>query len=256
MALPLIMVAPNGARRGKHDHQKIPITIPEIVETAATCAGAGAGGIHLHVRDDEGRHTLDAGLYRELLTDLKQALPNMACQITTEAVGIYSPQDQRALVRNLRPESVSVSILEMYSDGDVDEANRFYRWCLEENIAVQHILYGPEDLQLLDRLLDHGELKPHRPQLLFVLGRYAKNQESSPEDLKPFTSWLTTKQIVLDWAVCAFGVGETKCLIAGHEAGGKIRVGFENSLWNADGSIAIDNAQRVATIASLIKHHC
>ena len=51
MALPKIMVAPNGARLGKADHPALPVTIAEIVACAAACWHAGAGGIHAHVRD-------------------------------------------------------------------------------------------------------------------------------------------------------------------------------------------------------------
>ena len=48
------------------------------------------------------------------------------------------------------------------------------------------------------------------------------------------------------------GAQETARLIV--EAGGKARVGFENSLWNADGSVAADNAERVRAIAALRTH--
>ena len=51
-----------------------------------------------------------------------------------------------------------------------------------------------------------------------------------------------------DWAVCAFGRGETACLIEAHRCGGKLRVGFENSLLHADGTIARDNAERVTAL--------
>ena len=46
--------------------------------------------IHFHVRDADQRHILDAGLYREALLTLRQAVPDMHLQITTEAVGRYS----------------------------------------------------------------------------------------------------------------------------------------------------------------------
>ena len=61
--LPALMVAPNGATKTKADHPALPVTIPEIVACAEACARAGADGIHAHVRDAEGRHVLDAGLY-------------------------------------------------------------------------------------------------------------------------------------------------------------------------------------------------
>ena len=47
------MVAPNGARRTIADHPAIPITIEQIVTTAASCYEAGAGAMHFVVRDNE-----------------------------------------------------------------------------------------------------------------------------------------------------------------------------------------------------------
>ncbi|MEZ5840413.1 MAG: 3-keto-5-aminohexanoate cleavage protein [Hyphomicrobiales bacterium] len=40
-ALPAIVVAPNGARKTHADHPAVPVTIPEIVATAAACFKAG-----------------------------------------------------------------------------------------------------------------------------------------------------------------------------------------------------------------------
>jgi uncharacterized protein (DUF849 family) len=51
---------------------------------------------------------------------------------------------------------------------------------------------------------------------------------------------------------CAFGREETACLLVAAALGGDIRVGFENSLWHADGRLASDNAERVAEIVALI----
>ncbi len=247
-ALPAIMVAPNGARRRKADHPKLPMTIPEIVSTAASCWDAGAGGIHLHVRDEEGAHVLDAGLYKEAITELKSTVPDMFVQITTEAVGRYSPQQQRQVVKEVKPVSVSVSIAEMLTDDDYSSIVDFYQWCDQESVAVQHILYSTNDLESLNNLLKSYKPISSRLHLLFVLGRYAKNQQSRPDDLLIFTDWLSGVDIGADWAVCAFGQSETECLLAAHQAGGKVRVGFENSLWNADGSVAASNAERIAEI--------
>ena len=87
-SLPDIMIAPNGARRNKADHPQLPLTIEEIVSTANSCWQVGAGGIHVHVRDENNQHTLDSGLYREVINELKIQLPYMFTQITTESVVI------------------------------------------------------------------------------------------------------------------------------------------------------------------------
>lgn len=251
LALPQIMVAPNGARRTKADHPALPVTIPQTVETAKACFAAGAGGIHAHVRDAEQAHVLDAGLYGELVAELARDVPGMAVQITTEAVGRYTPEEQRAVVRAVMPKMVSVALREMIPDGDTKEAARFYQWAHEAQIAVQHILYSPDEVSSLEEFVANGVIPGSDLQCLFVLGRYAKDQESDPLVLLPFLDTLKMSNLTADWAVCAFGRGETAGLQAAFSAGGKARVGFENSLWNADGTVAGDNAERVRAIAAL-----
>lgn len=249
--LPRLMVAPNGARKTKLDHPAIPMTLDEIVQTAVDCEKAGADGLHLHLRGPDGAHILDADLYRQALTALKTAVPNMALQITTEAVGIYTPKEQRAIVEAIQPKHVSISLAEMLSDGDRDSAIAFYQNCAKRGTAVQHILYGTNNLSVLQNMLDRGELAANDLQLLFVLGRYTQDQQSSPSDLKLFTDWLVNINVPADWAVCAFGQGETDCLRAAIEAGGKVRVGFENSFFHSDGSLAKSNAERVLEISKI-----
>lgn len=249
-SLPRIMIAPNGARRTKRDHPAIPMTIAETITATKACVAAGADGLHMHIRDQNGKHTLDTGLYLEALRELKNQLPDFYVQITTEAVGQYSASQQRDVVEKLKPNAVSISIAEMLSDGEDKEADKFYNWCHDADISVQHIIYGEEDLKRIETLSLQDQGKPL--QLLFVLGRYTTNQQSTPEDLNPFYAWLVKNKSDADWAICAFGQSETDCLVEAHKRGGKMRIGFENSLWNRDGSVAKDNAQRVEELVKSI----
>ncbi|MEM6465761.1 MAG: 3-keto-5-aminohexanoate cleavage protein, partial [Pseudomonadota bacterium] len=109
----LVMVAPNGARWGKDANPNMPLTSLEIVEETISCAKAGADVLHLHVRDASGKHTLDAGRYRETLQEIERALPGFPIQITTEAAGIFDVQQQVDCLREVRPEAVSISVREM-----------------------------------------------------------------------------------------------------------------------------------------------
>lgn len=241
--LPNIMVAPNGARRTKKDHPALPISIPETAAAAMACQKAGADGLHMHIRAEDDTHILDAGLYLEALQELEHVLPGFYTQITTEAVGQYSPQEQRDVVKKVMPKAVSISIAEMLSEGEEKQAKQFYDWCIESEISVQHIMYDVDDLARIESMDLLNDDTP--TQLLFVLGRYTKNQQSSPSDLDPFQNWVQRQKARLDWAICAFGQGETDCLVHAHQQGGKVRIGFENSLWHKDGSLAKDNAERV-----------
>ncbi|WP_281984855.1 3-keto-5-aminohexanoate cleavage protein [Thalassorhabdomicrobium marinisediminis] len=246
--LPRIMVAPNGARRTKADHPHLPMTVEDTVATAQACWKAGAGGLHAHVRDASGAHVLDAGLYRELLVEMARSCPDMQVQITTEAVGRYTPHEQRQLVRDVVPAAVSVSIREMLADGPVPD---FYHWAREAGIAVQHILYGADDIALLADERTAGRIPDGPLQALIVLGRYTTGQYSDPETLAPLVAQLQTVAPAVDWAACAFGQTETACLQRAFDLGGKARVGFENNLHSAAGTLAPDNAARVAEIAAL-----
>ncbi|WP_319532452.1 3-keto-5-aminohexanoate cleavage protein [uncultured Cohaesibacter sp.] len=247
--LPKIMLAPNGARRTKADHPALPVTISETVEAARSAFEAGADGLHTHVRDEHQRHCLDAGLYRELLSELALVVPDMFAQITTEAVGRYSPLEQRDLVRAIEPRAVSIGLREMTSEGDTPEVSAFYHEQRDRGVAIQHILYDVADVDHLTDACASGLIPADGLQLLFVLGRYTTGQQSSPSDLDPFMSSLARLEekleIKADWSCCAFGQGETDCLLRAMALGGKVRIGFENNLFNQDGSLATSNTERV-----------
>ena len=247
--LPRLMVAPNGARRGKADHPALPLSIAETVATAVACHAAGADGLHLHVRDAEGRHSLDPGLYREALAELARALPGMAVQITTEAAGRFGIAAQRAALLESGARLASVAIREIRAERDARAAAAFLAEAQGAGIAVQHILYDPGDIALLVETLGQAAATA---QMLFVLGRHAPGQRSAPADLDPFLAETGRRGLSPDWAVCAFGPAETACLARAHGLGGKLRVGFENNLIMADGRRAPDNAARVAEVARSI----
>lgn len=252
-----IMVAPNGARKTKSDHPAVPVTIAETARTAADCVEAGATAIHAHIRDADGKHILDAALYRELLDAIaRECGDSILAQVTTEAVGIYQPEEQMAVMRELRPRGFSAALKELIASPDKESvASAFYNWALKEEIAVQHILYEAEELHRFADLVRREVIPGERHAVLFVLGRYAKNLESEVEDLLPFIEALNASGLKAnsEWMVCGFGRSETASLTAALALGGHARVGFENSLWHADGEVAESNAGRVHVISSIAK---
>jgi 3-keto-5-aminohexanoate cleavage enzyme len=249
----MIMVAPNGARRGKPDHPALPITVAEIARDAAACAEAGAAAIHLHVRDADGRHTLDASLYRKAIAAIRAAAGgDLIVQITTEAAGKFSPAEQMACVRAVTPEAVSLALREILPEGARErEAAEFFRWMATEEIAPQFILYAPTEVDRLFDLVSRGVLPFGRPSLLFVLGRYAVDQHADPTDLDAFVTALGGRDA--SWTMCAFGTREAECALRSAQLGGHVRVGFENNLSLPDGTIAASNAHLVAATTRIIR---
>ncbi len=248
------MVAPTGARRTPADHPALPISTEAIVETAAACFEAGAGAIHAHVRDEAGRHLLDAAAYRDLLARIALRVPSMVAQVTTEAVGRYSPAEQSALLADLRPPFASVAIRELFAEGEALAAQSL-KAAQGAGVVLQYILYDDHDLAWFDDLARRAVLPGGQHRIILVFGRYAEGQESSLEE---FTERLATlRPLGLDeatvWTACAFGRGETAVLGAAMAAGGHVRVGFENSFLHPDGRVAVDNQERVRVIADLAR---
>lgn len=246
---PLILaVAPNGARKTKADHGAMPIAPEEIASTAAACAEAGASMIHLHVRDSQGRHSLDVEAYRAAIDAVRREVGRgLVIQVTSEAVGVYTPDQQMAMVRALRPEAVSLAIREITPDAAHEAAAaEFLAWMRQESITPQYILYSAEDVARFESLVDRQVVPGEKQFVLFVLGRYTKDQRSSPADILPFLQALRRDHL---WAVCAFGPRETACALAAACLDGHARVGFENNLRLPDGSVAPDNAALVSAVA-------
>ena len=249
--LPKLMVAPNGARKIKKDHPEIPLTIEETVEVAKKSYVAGAGAIHLHVRDKNGEHVLDAGLYKEALKELENKVPKMHIQVTTEAVGKYSPEDMRKLAYEVLPPGTSIGTAELIPSREPTEEDiKLYKHLTENGTKIQHLLYNPDDINLLINLLNKSKLPINGAWCLFVIGHYS-GKISYPDKIHEFVKVMSENNIKLDWAICAFAKEEYKCLETAINLGGKIRVGFENSLFMPDGKIAKSNESKVEVINKL-----
>lgn len=244
-----IAVAPNGGRRTKADHPRLPLEPAELAWTAAACRDAGAAMIHLHVRDAAGRHLLDAGAYGDAIRAVRaEVRDDLVVQITSESLGLYSPAEQRAVVEAVRPEAVSLALRELLPEGgDEREFAGFLQRLREAAVAVQFILYDEGEARRLAALQQRGLIPLEPISVLYVLGRYTPGQVSRPEDLAPFLAAEAPRFPA--WMTCAFGRNEAACVLAGAEAGGGVRVGFENNLWLPDGRVAPDNTALVQTVA-------
>jgi len=244
----IVMCAPNGARKTRHDHPALPITPAELADCAASILDAGASMIHVHVRDDSGAHSLDAARYREAIAAIRSAVgQDLVVQVTSEACGIYSPEQQMAMVRELKPEAVSLALREICSDDcSLERAAGFYAWMRDEGVMAQHILYSPDDVARFETLRTEGVIPDERPFVLFVLGRYASNLTGDVADLDGFVAAAADDTT---WSVCCFGVTEQAAVTLSAERGGHARVGFENNLLLPDGSAAADNAALVRRAA-------
>ena len=247
-----IMVAPNGARLLSSEHKELPLRKNEIVHTAKKCELAGAQAIHLHVRDDNFKHILDVKRYQETILDIqKECNKDFIIQATTECVGIYKPFEMIDLIKELKPQATSVAIKELIPDennvSELKDAKEFYSFSRDENIGVQHILYSADDLKKFHKLLEQGIITGDKHSILFVVGRYSKNQKSEVGDLMPFLKTLEELKLKdsVHWMLCAFGQMEIPSLVAASLLGGHNRIGFENSRELPTGVKAKNNESQI-----------
>ena len=173
---PLILtVAPNGAYKSTTDHAALPITPEALAATARACLDAGAVMFRLHVRQPDGQHSLRADDYRAAQSAIRAAVgQSLVIQVTTEAAGRYAPPAQMAVVRELRPEAVSVGLRELDRPGGTDLGTlaAFFGWLLDAGVMTQVILYDAADVARWNTLRAQGVVPPGPWFLLFVLGRY------------------------------------------------------------------------------------
>lgn len=251
-----IAVAPNGARKTHADHPALPITPDELAACARQCVDAGAAMLHLHVRRPDGTHSLEPADYRPAIAAVQRAVGDaLVIQITTEAVGIYTAEQQMASVRALQPEAISAALRELAPDAAHEaEAARFFGELAAARTAIQYILYSADDVVRYRDLRTRGVLPDTQHWVLFVLGRYSAGQRSDPTDLLPFVqAWADGGDVTANvpWAMCAFGPREAECALTAALLGGHARLGFENNMALPDGSTAPDNA---ALVTNLRRH--
>lgn len=242
----MIIAAPNGARRTQADHPAVPMTADELAECAAGLPEVGVSVLHLHVRDHEGRHSLDSDAYRAAMRRIGECTGDaLVVQVTTEAAGRYSVDQQMAVVRELRPEAVSLALCELCPDSGAEPAAAgFFAWLVAERIWPQYILHSAGDLRRFETMRRRGLFADDQPSCLLVLGRYGEQRGGEPAELDTLLSSVDSS---LSWSVCCFGPREHDAALAALEKGGHVRIGFENNLLLADGSPARDNAALISS---------
>ncbi len=251
MHRPIIIVAPNGARKTKEDLPQIPLWPDELAAEAKACVEKGASMFHLHIRNLSQGHTLDVATYERTIAAIKKACGDkIIIQATSESCGIYEPEQQMSMVKELKPEAVSLALREFIPRPDYeDEGGEFFAWVKENKIFAQYILYSPDELKYFADLQDQRIVPQGDNFVLFVLGKKQRvstaDNYAVPEDLDPFLKTMKETGLKLQWAICAFGGNENACVQYAVKNGGHARIGFENNHLFMDQSTAPSNASLV-----------
>ncbi len=253
----LITVAATGAETAKVDVPQLPTTLEELVETARRCEAAGAGLIHIHVRDREHRPTLDAAYLRDAVVAVREAT-DLVVQLSTGG-SVHDPLEKRLTVLDADPDSCSLTCGTTNFGDDVflnpwGFMVDLYRLAQEREIVPEFELFELGHVHALRRLIDTCGLpfggKVHVDFVTGVPGA----MPGTVQALLAGVAMLPTE--VTSWSATGIGRAHLPILGAALAAGGHVRVGMEDNLFFARGQIAGHNAEfveRAATMAALMQ---
>src|ERR671928_451734 len=252
MAGTLITVAPTGAEHLKAAVPQLPTTLDELVAEAKACQAAGAGLIHVHIRDADARPTLDLGRLRETVAALREQT-TLVVQLSTGG-SVHDPLDARLAVLDSAPDSCSLTCGTVNFGDDVfldpwPFMVELYERARDAHVVPEFELFDLGHVAALRRLLDTCGL-PYggRVHCDFVLG-VPGGMPGTTQALAAGVQALPPE--VTSWSATGIGRTHLPVLAAALSLGGHLRVGMEDNIVYARGRQVLSNAELVERAARL-----
>jgi len=252
----LITVAPTGAEVEKAKVPALPVTLAELVATATECESVGASVIHVHIRDDEARPTLDVGRLRDTVAALREAT-DLVVQLSTGGA-VTDPESARLAVLEAAPEMASCTMGTVNFGEDVF-LNRWefivelHTRMQERGIVPEYEIFDLGHLAALERLLDRYGLPAcghvHVDLVMGVPG----GMPGTTDALVACVNAMRNLPAGTTFSATGIGRATLPVMLASLSAGGHLRVGMEDTITYAKGQPVESNAQLVARAAALAR---
>jgi uncharacterized protein (DUF849 family) len=245
----LITVAATGAEADKAEVPALPVTLDELVATAAECERAGAAVIHVHIRDDDARPTLDV----KRLTDTVAALRESTSLIVQLSTGgaVTDSFDARLMVLDAGPDACSLTCGTVNFGYDVF-ANPWgfitdlYQATQERGVVPEFELFDLGHVATLHRLLDrYGPPAGGHVHCDLVMGVPG----GMPGDVPTLVAAAAALPEGATWSATGIGRTALPVLFGALAAGGHVRVGMEDTITFAKGRPVSGNAELVERAA-------
>ena len=242
----LVTVAPTGAETAKDDCPQLPTTLEELVETAQRCEAAGAAMIHVHIRDDEHRPTLDIGRLTATVDALHEQT-DLVVQLSTGG-SVHDPLERRLKVLDAQPDSCSLTMGTTNFGDDVFSnpwpfITELYQLSQEREVVPEFELFDLGHVHALHRLLDKYGLpyggRVHCDLVMGVPGGMPGTADALVAAVGALPDAVTS------WSATGIGRSTLPVALAALSKGGNLRVGMEDVLTLAKGVPVEHNAQLV-----------
>ncbi len=242
----LVTVAPTGAETAKEDCPQLPTTLEELVETGQRCEAAGAAMIHVHIRDDEHKPTLDLGRLTATVDALHEQT-NLVVQLSTGG-SVHDPLENRLKVLDAQPDSCSLTMGTTNFGDDVFSnpwpfITELYQLSQEREVVPEFELFDLGHVHALHRLLDKYGLpyggRVHCDLVMGVPGGMPGTTDALVAAVNALPDAVTS------WSATGIGRSTLAVALASLSKGGHLRVGMEDVLTLAKGVPVEHNAQLV-----------
>jgi uncharacterized protein (DUF849 family) len=249
----LITVAPTGAEVDKREVPALPVRLDELVDTAAKCERAGASIIHVHLRDDDAKPTLDPVRLRDAVAALRETT-DLIVQLSTGGA-VTDPEEARLAVLEAAPDMASCTMGTVNFGDDVFMNRWEFIVALHERmrelaVVPEYELFDLGHLAALERLLDkHGLPFGEHVHVDFVLGvpggaaGDASTVTAFAEGVRRYLPEGTT------FSATGIGRSTLPVMFASLAHGGHLRVGMEDTVSYARRQPVTGNDQLVTRAA-------
>ncbi len=245
----LITVAPTGAEAEKWAAPALPVTLNELVLTAKECEAAGAAVIHVHIRDDQARPTLDVGRLTDTVTALREAT-DLIVQLSTGGAVTDSFADRLAVL-DAAPDACSLTCGTVNFGDDVFAnpcgfIKDLYQLTQERQVVPEFELFDLGQVATLHRLLtQYGPPAGGHVHCDLVMGVPG----GMPGDVATLAAAAAALPEAATWSATGIGRTTLPVLFGALGAGGHLRVGMEDTLTFARGRPVARNAELVERAA-------
>lgn len=245
----LITVAPTGAETRKADVPALPVTLDELAVTAKECEALGASVIHIHIRDDAARPTLDPGRLRETVAAVRSGT-SLIVQLSSGGA-VTDPEAARLAVLDAAPDMASCTMGTVNFGDDVF----LNRWAFvvdlhtrmqERGIVPEYEIFDLGQLTSLQRLLGkHGLPAGGHVHLDLVMG-VPGGMPGTAQALVACHEAIRDLPEGTTFSATGIGRSTIPVMLASLATGGHLRVGMEDTLTYAKGRPVESNMQLVA----------
>lgn len=248
----VITCAVTGAETTRKDNPNLPLSPMEIADATYEAYQAGAAILHLHVRDDDGNPTQDAGIFKETIELIRKKC-NIVIEVTTGgAVGMTL--EERLQPLDLEPEMASLdcgtaNFGDEYIVNTLPMIREAATLMKEKNIKPTLECFDLSHIDTSQIFINEGLVEPpfHYGFVLNVPGGIRYDAETLGIFVKrtPPGSYFTVMGIG--------GKANVAAIFGALAYQGFIRVGFEDNIYFSKGVLAESNAQLVERAARIAK---